>query len=196
MKKIAMMLGFLLVPGALLAQDVPKGEVGISYELYRPANLLSPPGPIHFDNSSGISVRATVNLNEWAAVETVFSFHTNSGVENVAAVPVPNGSLDIFYNTYRFKGTSRQGDQKQVGVFAFAGPGWWRADPNAAMEPFIGTLTKFAFEFGGGIEYYPQRNVGFRFELSDLVVKIGTEDGVRQPTTNNFVLRIGASFRF
>jgi hypothetical protein len=209
MKRLVVALAFValavLVPANLWAQEeVPRAEIGVSYELFQAAHANSTLGNINFDRkTSGFSFRGTYNVNRWAAVETTFGFQPSLDVQNIGGLPVagvltgPNADFNLFHNEYKFKGTARQGDNDQVGLFAFAGPGWLRADPNATLEPLVGgAITKFTFEFGGGIEYYPTRRFGLRLDLSDLVAFLGTINGVEQNTTNNFVLRVGASFRW
>ncbi len=197
MKKLAIALVILLVPVAVLAQEeVPRGEIGVSYEFFRPSHVNSSLGPVLLNSGQGFSFRGTYNINRWAALESTFGFQPNIDVQSVAGAPVSGASFNVFHNEWKFKATARQGDKDQVGYFAFVGPGWFRADPNALAETAVSTFTKFSFEFGGGAEVYANRRVGFRFDLGDLVVVLGNINGVDQPRTNNFVFRAGASFRF
>lgn len=204
MKKVGLLFALLLIPASLLGQDeVPRGEIGVSYELFQAAHLNSVLGNANFDRTnSGVSFRGTVNINRWAAVETTFGVQPKFSVRNIAGISdsiVLGGGaeFDVLHQEVRFKGTARTGDNDQLGFFAFVGPGWLRGDPNAVMEQLIpDSFTRFTVEFGGGVEYYPHRNFGVRLDLSDLVIKLNTLGGVDQNTTNNFVLRVGASFRF
>ena len=199
MKKLAIALVILLVPVAVMAQEeVPKAEVGVSYEFFRPSHANTAFGAANFNDGQGFNFRGTYNVNRWAAVETTFGFQPGIDVLTVGGAPAPAGAdFSVIHNEWKFKATSRQGDKDQVGFFAFAGPGWFRADPNAVAEAAtVGTFTKFSFEFGGGAEVYANRHVGFRVDLSDLIVVLGTIGGIDQPRTNNFVLRAGASFRW
>jgi len=209
MKRLVVALVFVgvlcLAPAKLWAQEeVPRGEIGVSYELFQAAHANSPLGNIQFDRkTSGFSFRGTYNVNRWAAIESTFGFQPSLDVVTIGGLPPgsvltsSDASLNLFHNEWKFKGTARQGDHDQLGLFAFAGPGWLRGDPNATLEPLVGnSFTKLTFEFGAGFEYYPHRKFGIRLDLSDLVAKLGTINGFKQNTTNNFVLRLGASFRF
>ncbi|HXE75253.1 MAG TPA: outer membrane beta-barrel protein [Candidatus Xenobia bacterium] len=207
MKRVALVLALLLVPVAVMAQEeVPKAEVGIYYENLQVAHFNTTLGAANFDRkASGFGFRGTINVNRWAAVETVLSWQPNVDITTVAGLPAnvvfgatQNAEYNIFHNEYHFKATARQGDNDQVGLFVYAGPGWVHADPNAIVESTLATsaVNKFTFTFGGGIEYYPIRKFGLRVDIGDLIAFLGTVDGVEQNTTNNLVFRIGASFRW
>ncbi len=202
MKRVALVLALLLVPVAVMAQEeVPKGEIGVYYENLQLAHANSPLGDVNFDRkASGGGVRGTYNVNRWAAVETLFTWQPNVDVNTVGGAPVsavlPGAEFNVFHNEYHIKATARQGDQDQVGLFVFAGPGWLRIDPNAVAETVVSTTNKFTFAFGGGVEYYPLRKFGLRLDIGDLIAFLGTIDGVQQNTTNNLMIRVGASFRW
>ena len=202
MKRFSLLLLLALVPVSLVAQEqVPKVELGLSYENLQASHANSLLGGLNFGRrASGVNFRATININRWAAVETTFGFQPDLNVETVGGAPAISrgfggAEFNVLHNEYKFKATARQGDKDQLGIFAFAGPGWVHADPNSVLEPLVGSFTKSTVEFGGGVEYYPHRKFGLRVEVSDLIARLGTIT-VTQPTTNNFVLRVGASFRF
>jgi hypothetical protein len=205
MKRVALVLVLLLVPVAVMAQEeVPKGEIGIHYENLQLSHANTGSGNANFDRkASGFGFRGTYNVNRWAAIETLFTWQPNVDVINVGGIPATvvfggqNAEFNIFHNEYQVKATARQGDSDQVGLFVFAGPGWIHGDPNVVLENFGATsFNKFTFTFGGGIEYYPLRKFGLRLDIGDMIVWLGNIGGVQQNTTNNLVIRVGASFRW
>lgn len=201
MKKASLwlLLAVLTLPLSAAAQsDVPKGEFGVSYEMFRPEHLAGPGGRIDWKSvSSGVSFRGTYNINRWAALETTFGISPAVKVKTVGGVPpVAGAEMNVWHNEWKIKATARSGDHDNLGIFAYGGPGWYRGDPNAQLEPQLTTFTEFSFEFGGGAEYYPHRNAGIRVEVGDLIVKMGPNAGTPEPTVNTFIFRVGASFRF
>ncbi len=206
MRRVALVLALLLVPVAVMAQEeVPKAELGVYYENLQLSHANTLLGNANFDRkASGFGFRGTYNVNRWAAIETVFSWQPNVDIINVGGFPASltfgaaNPEYNIFHNEYHAKATARQGANDQVGLFVYAGPGWVHADPNAVVESTLatGSFNKFTFTFGAGVEYYPIRKFGLRIDFGDLIAFLGTVDGVQQNTTNNLVIRVGASFRW
>ncbi len=204
MKRVALVLVLLMVPVAVMAQEeVPKAEVGVYYENLQLSHANTSFGNANFDRkTSGFGFRATYNVNRWAGIETLFTFQPNVNVINVGGVDAntffagQNAEFNIFHNEYQVKATARQGDHDQVGLFVYAGPGWIHIDPNATLEPVVGSSNKFTFGFGAGVEYYPTRRFGLRVDFGDLIAFLGTIGGIDQPTTNNLAIRAGASFRW
>ena len=205
MKRVALVLVLLLVPLAVMAQEeVPKGEIGIHYENLQLSHANTDAGNMNFDRkTSGFGFRGTYNVNRWAAIEGLFTWQPSVDVISVGGIPAnsvfagQDADFDVFHNEWQVKATARQGDNDQVGLFAFAGPGFIHGDPNATLETFgADTFTKFTFTFGGGVEYYPHRKFGLRVDIGDMIAWLGTIAGVQQNTTNNLVIRAGASFRW
>ena len=206
MKRVALVLALLLVPVAVMAQEeVPKAEVGVYFENLQLSHGNSTFGNVTFARDTvGFGFRATYNVNRWAAIEGLFGWTPGADINGVGGMSDDlffagqNAEYNIFHNEWQVKATARQGDNDQVGLFVFAGPGWVRADPNVVAENGLGasSFTKFTFTFGGGVEYYPHRKFGLRVDVGDMIAFLGTIDGVQQNTTNNLVFRVGASFRW
>ncbi|MCI0724350.1 MAG: outer membrane beta-barrel protein [Acidobacteria bacterium] len=166
MRKRLLVLLVLLLPAPLAAQEAeeaPRAEVGVFYEYQRDVNSDL--------NLHGFGGRFTGNLNRWLALETTLGIDPSRG-----AVPVR-----FIHQEFAAKLTYRRG---RGGVFGFVGPGYNNA------RAFGFSDTRPTLKWGGGLEFYPSKHVGFRVDAGGLTTFF---PGSR---TSNFLLQPGISFRF
>ncbi|MFQ5926905.1 MAG: outer membrane beta-barrel protein [Terriglobia bacterium] len=164
MKKGVLVLLFVFLPASVLAQEeVPRGEVGLFYEYLRNTDSDV--------NIHGFGIRFTGNLTRWLALETTLGIDPKRG----------GAPVRFIHQEFVGKVTWRRG---RGGLFGFLGPGYL----NARAFGFSDTRT--SLKWGGGVEFYPSRHVGFRIDVGDLVVFLPGD------TSHNFILQPGISIRF
>ena len=182
-------ISFLLVcaSSAQAQEKNPKYEIGL---LYATLNVTE-----KSDKDSGLGVRFTYNFNDYVGVEAEETYYPN----------LREGS----------EGNERQGlfgvragkRNSRYGIFAKVRPGFTRF--YALGRPELGFCeqdrTRFTVDVGGVFEYYPHRNVAFRVDAGDTMVRFKTGDFFRQDFNRVFVQRrlshnlqvnVGVAFRF
>jgi hypothetical protein len=125
-------------------------------------------------------IRASLNLNQYLAIDSSFNITSNSPYDQGSASGVDNIRLGGHASEFLFgaKGTVRG---KRWGLFGDAEPGllsWSHAalDLSTATTPGgrpgynFGRRNSFALNLGGGVEYSPRARMRVRMEVSDLLV--------------------------
>lgn len=63
-------------------------------------------------------------------------------------------------------------------------------DPFNPTPACFGSQTHFAFDIGGGFEYFPTRHTVFRFDIGNLIIRYPGQ------TSSNLLMNVGFGFRF
>lgn len=178
----------LFVPiffGAAKAQsDLPKTEVGA---FLTTIDLRDSVG----EKPLGVGGRLTYNLNDNFAIDGEVSYF-------------PENPAGNFGQTAAFAGVRAGVRTEKIGVFAKARPGAVRFGGDFFGVRNGGSQTKFAFDAGGVLEFYPSRRVIVRIDVGDTIIPFGDDriftgasiNPVRPGTTHNLQASFGIGFRF
>lgn len=89
---------------------------------------------------------------------------------------------------------------ENAGFFSIIRPGFVKfsneyiggaaCDPLNPTSACFGSQTHFAFDIGGGFEYFPTRHTVFRFDIGNLIIRLPGQ------TTNNLLMNVGFGVRF
>ncbi|HZG53449.1 MAG TPA: outer membrane beta-barrel protein [Pyrinomonadaceae bacterium] len=197
-------------PGEARAQareDVPKVEVGVQFSSLTLSDNFNTTQP-------GFGGRVTYNLTESVAVEAETNFFPNElsfrtdhsgGRASQAHFGVKAGrrfdkfglfakarpGLVHFTKTQRVSGFSTDTFNGETFIF-----------PNFRTQ----SVTHFATDIGGVIEFYPSRRLVTRFDAGDTIIRHGGYDAPRffsgelehrpSAVTHNFQFTAGIGFRF
>jgi hypothetical protein len=190
------------------SQDLRKFEVGIEY-----ANLAREAFGQH-QMEAGVGARFTFNLNRIVAFETAGYFYPHQ------CNFCPNGG-----NVSQVVAGAKIGKRfEKWGIFGKARPGVVSfsqgefipiiINPFGPIEGRSNSVTSFAADLGGVLEFYPTDRIVTRFDAGDTIIHFGrrTTNGVgfnfttnefflipiTRParTTHNFQFTAGVGFRF
>jgi hypothetical protein len=171
------------------SSEVPKLELGAQFSLLRINDLET--------NNPGVGGRITWNLTRAIGVEgevNLFPDHANTRFD--------------FRESRKLQGqfgvkTGFRSDR--FGVFAKVRPGFVHFDrilqsncPPGLVCPAVlrvGSETKFSFDVGGVMEFYPSRHTMLRFDLGNTIIHF-SERNLPQGTKNNLQFSTGFGFRF
>lgn len=161
-----------------LAQETPKVEVGGQYIFLRDEG----------SNASGIGGIFAYNFTENIGADVAFNFFPSrdrsvtSGSETITI-------RNVKY-TQGFFGIKSGIRSEKAGVFAKFRPGFLKTgDTNVSPGS-----SHFAMDIGGVLELYSTRNLGFRFDVGDTIVRYS--GGGSSFTNHNMQLGAGIMFRF
>jgi hypothetical protein len=181
---IAIAAGIIVMgaPGLALAQSqdqTPRFEAGAQFV------------GLHLDRTgegaAGIGGRFVVNLTKYVSLEA----DTNYFPKN------PSGNYGETLSLFGMKLTERF---DRFGVFAKARPGFIHFSGDLASR--LSRKDQFAFDVGGGFEFYPNRHTAFRFDIGDTIIPYGNTTILFGPspttlgTRNNVQFEIGFAARF
>lgn len=179
--------GIIGVQGAF-AQEIPKVEVGGQYTMLRTTG--------DGDNESfhGFGGIFAYNFHEAIGVDTQFNFFVPKSVSA--------GGLTVDYKqTQGFFGVKTGMRSEKAGIFAKFRPGFVR-------DTFTGTAggssastsrNNFAMDFGGVLEVYSSRSLGFRLDVGDTIIRrkgTAADGSTVTDTSNNLQIGVGVMFRF
>jgi hypothetical protein len=170
-------------------EDASRFEIGVHYSALRVTEKS--------DKDSGLGARFTYNLNDYLAVEA-------EGTEfpEVAEGGTTNEVQALF--------GARAGKRfKRFGLFAKARPGLLRFHKLGSAEVpnvFNHPETRFAFDVGGVVEFYPSNHTAIRVDAGDTMIHYRPGDffyqrldepmPVRRQLSHNLQIIVGFAFRF
>jgi len=170
------------------SSDVPKVEVGVHFSLIRLRDLE--------ETSAGVGGRLVYNLTNNIGVETEFNYFPgklNVLGDALGRGPVP-GTIDNSHVTQVFFGGKYAiARSETAGIFGKVRPGFVKFGGGGIKS------TNFALDFGGVLELYTKRNLGFRFDVGDTIIRFGDSSIVplsRADTSHNLQIAAGVLFRF
>jgi hypothetical protein len=184
-----LLLFCLSVADAQAQEGASKFEVGVHYSALRVTEKS--------DKDSGVGARFTYNLNDYVAVEA----------EGTEFPEVREGGTN---NEVQALFGARAGKRfKRYGVFAKARPGLLTfhklgsADvPNVFNHP----ETRFAFDVGSVVEFYPNHHTALRVDVGDTMIHYRPGDffyqrldepmPVHKRLSHNLQIIVGFAFRF
>jgi hypothetical protein len=181
---IAIAAGIMMIaePGAARAQsqdETPRFEAGVQLVGLH----LNGTG----EGSAGIGGRFGMNLTKYVSLEA----ETNYFPKN------PSGNYGETLGLFGVKLTKRF---DRFGVFAKARPGFIHFSGDLASR--LSRKDQFAFEAGGGFEFYPNTHTALRFDIGDTIIPYGNTKILLGPspttlgTRNNLQFEIGFAVRF
>jgi hypothetical protein len=161
------------------SSETPKVEVGVHYTLLRLRD---------FDTTdNGVGTRVTYNLTDNIGLEGEINFFPKER-PNFALLSASNsrrtqGLFGVKYAIARSEG---------AGIFAKVRPGFVRFGEGTVGAVTIPGATEFALDFGGVFELYASRNIAFRFDIGDTIIRFGNLGF----TSHNLQVSPGVVFRF
>lgn len=173
------MLLLLLASSVLVSAQTPKFEVG--------GQIFSFQGK-EVGFGFGAGGRFTYNLTRHIAVDSEF-------LDDEGGVTMTQG----------FAGAKVGVRNKIAGVFVKARPGFMtnfaKPAPDFATSFNTEPLSKFAFDVGAVVEFYPSRHTAFRVDVGDVIIPFGNDpilaSGPRRlGTTHNLQYSLGFGVRF
>jgi hypothetical protein len=173
-------------------QDVPRVEVGPLFTMFRDTEVE--------ENNVGVGGRITFNPHWAVGVEAEISHYPDVGAARFLG---PHVDANLTTGLFGLKVTPLR--TERVAVFGKVRPGFIHARfhiPNfpGAPAPFNVNDTEFAADWGGGVEVFPVRWLGLRFDAADLYIRdVGDDrvpDQLIRGATHNFLFTAGFSFRF
>jgi Outer membrane protein beta-barrel domain len=182
------------------SSETPKVEVGVNYTLLRTFgfNFDDVGGPNLHSSDSGVGGRVTFNLNDNLSVEGEFNTFPQDGRINLANLSSVNSnkSQGLFGVKYGMR-------SEKFGIFGKLRPGFVRfseGDLGGVAVGLPSSATQFALDIGGVFEIYPVRNIAFRFDIGNTLIRYNT-DAFRatfggSATQSNLQLGTGVAFRF
>jgi hypothetical protein len=170
----------LLFPWSTLSlnaqSDLPRFEAAGQFALMRTGY-----------RNAGVGGRFGVNISELLAVETeVDSFPQDKFAEGKKTLSLFGVKIGTRTDNAGFFTKIRPGFVKFSNEFA-GGP---NCDPLNPTSACFGSQRHFAFDIGGGFEYFPTRRTVFRFDIGNLIIRYPGQ------TSNNLLMNIGFGFRF
>ncbi len=110
-------------------------------------------------NLSGLGVNFDYNFTRGVAFDSTLNF-----------IPGQQGSKPMMEGLFGVRMGARY---ERIGVFAKVRPGfiYYTSAQPVQGETATGSLTRFAADFGGVVEYYPERNSTFRFDVGTTLVR-------------------------
>lgn len=202
---VVLMVLVTCAAGVRAAAQTPgeRFEVAASLNMLRSSGLSN--------TSIGPGGRLTFDLTPYLSLEGELAFYPKERIEGVLT-ETPVGS-------YRLVGQRRRTDAlfgvrvgsrgERFGLFAKARPGFTRlGDRGTACEgsgcavilmlyaPYS-YRTEFAFDVGGGVEFYPSTRTVARVELGDTMMRHrSSAPPCSDCTTHNLSTRLGIGYRF
>ncbi len=187
-------LSLLLGAAPAQAQIARRSEIGAQFTTIRIGGLAT--------TEPGVGGRYTYNFTDQFALESEFNFlprdraNAANGGGGRKVEALFGAKLGLRTPDFGFFGKVRPGFMHFGRVFKCASP--------ASASCPAGSATRFAFDVGGVIEYYPRCCVLLRFDLGDTVIGLGdrtidTATGPRRVgggATHNFQFSAGVGFRF
>jgi hypothetical protein len=171
------------------SSEIPKIEIGAQFSLLRISDLDT--------NNPGVGGRITWNVTRTIGVEgevNLFPERSNAQFDLRQSRKIQGQfGLKTGFRSDRF------------GVFGKVRPGFVHFDRillsncppgNVCPAVFrIGSETKFSFDVGGVLEFYPSRHTMLRFDLGNTIISF-SERNLPQGTKNNLQFSTGFGFRF
>lgn len=211
MKRIRLVALLLLVTCAAGAGVAAAQTTDERFEVAANLNMLR---LSDFSNTrTGLGGRLTFDLTPHVALEGELAFYPTDRIEG----PL----FGTGTGSYRIVGDRRRTDAlfgvkvstrgHRFGLFAKARPGFTRlADRGTACEgPGCAVIlmliapytyrTEFAFDFGGGLEFYPSTRTVARFEMGDTMIRhrsFAPPCLTGECTSHNLSTRLGIGYRF
>lgn len=201
---IAVLALFALSFRAHAQEDVPKLEIGAQFSSIDvdddPMDDISCAGCDTFVYR-GVGGRFTYNVNDHLAVETEVNFFLNENNKRISRRVGGRPVQALF-------GVKAGRRFKQVGLFGKVRPGvisFSRVVNNGlggTLDPVFARRTHFNLDVGGVFEVYPSRNLVFRVDAGDTIVRYGEEHEVgvlftrAGDTRHSFQFNTGVGFRF
>lgn len=187
------LLGWLIVPTSLFAQDVPRWEIGPGFSWISSG--------VVFERNSELSLggRAVLNVSKSFGVD-LQAGHASRTESSPEIQSEHKNRLAHF--TGNFKATLRRHDRIQP--FALAGIGKIRERGKGKYSvPFSGTYSYLVrhtlLRFGGGVEIVPSHRFAVRIDVSDLAVRLPESNSGSRfeiPARFNHHLEAGLSIMF
>ena len=202
-----------LVPLALIA-GAPTASAQSTAERFEVAANLSMLRLSNFDSTrAGIGGRVSFDVNRWMALEGELTFFPNDRIDLPEA--------DTFVGPYHIASDRRRTDAlfgvktmtrtDRFGMFFKARPGVTHltdrgtscVGPGCAVILMLiarnSYRTEFAFDLGGGFEFYPTGRTVARFELGDTMIRHRSSAPpcpASECTSHNLSSRVGLGYRF
>ena len=198
----ALLAAGLVSPTLAQSSETPKVEVGGHVSVIRLLDLeipIFPPadGPItgyrrEYTTNAGFGGRVGYNLTNQVALEGELNYFPQESGRTKR-----NGLQGLFGAKAGWRG-------ERVGVFGKARPGFLRYE-----EPLVcvtapcpnRTVTQFALDLGGVLEFYPSRHLVTRFDVGDTLIRGERLTGALPLITkdvfrHNLQMSAGVGFRF
>lgn len=192
----------LVSPTLAQSSETPKVEVGGHVSVIRLLDLeipIFPPadGPItgyrrEYKTNAGFGGRIGYNLTDQVALEGELNYFPQESGRTKR-----DGLQGLFGAKAGWRG-------ERVGVFGKARPGFFRYE-----EPLVcvttpcpnRTVTQFALDLGGVLEFYPSRNLVTRFDVGDTLIRGERVTGIfpnarKDVFRHNLQVTAGVGFRF
>jgi outer membrane protein with beta-barrel domain len=190
----------LMVPAqnaqAQSSSETPKVEVGVNYTLLRTFgfNLEDIGGPNLNSTDSGVGGRVTFNLNDNISVEGEYNVFPQDRINlgNLSSIN-SNKSQFLLGGKYGMR-------SEKFGIFGKIRPGFVRfsqGDQGALNIVAASSETLFALDIGGVFEIYPARNISFRFDIGNTLIRYSNPNVFPESSfQSNLQLGTGVAFRF
>jgi opacity protein-like surface antigen len=186
------MLG-LCYTTAYAQAEVPKVELGGFFAFTRLRDLDS--------NASGFGGRVTFNPHPNFGIEAEIGYSPSIGLGGLGdETGDVNVKLKMLTGLFGVKLTGRPGER--VAVFGKIRPGFVRftASANVPGTPASvnASTRQFAIDYGGGVEVFASKRVGFRFDAGDLIIFDVEETRLFRVLrrSHNLNITAGVTFRF
>ncbi|MBI3950325.1 MAG: hypothetical protein HY314_07720 [Acidobacteria bacterium] len=174
-------------------EDVPRVEVGPLFTMFRDTDLNN--------SEAGFGGRITINPHWLAGVEAEISHYPNVGAAQFLG---PHADADVTTGLFGIKLTPLR--TERAAVFGKLRPGFAHVRfniPSLPGGPFRVRDTEFAMDFGGGVELFPVRWFGLRFDVGDLFIRDVEDDRVPlapgeviRGSNHNLLFTAGFTLRF
>jgi hypothetical protein len=180
------------------SSEAPKVEVGVNYTFLRTFgfNLEDIGGPNLNSSDSGVGGRVTFNLNDNISAEAEYNVFPQDGRVNLGNLSSINSKKSQFLVGGKYGMRS-----EKFGIFGKLRPGFVRfsqGDPGGlatGLPPSSETL--FALDVGGVFEIYPARNISFRFDIGNTLIRYSNPNVFPDSSfQSNLQLGTGVAFRF
>src|SRR5262245_5042902 len=178
------------------SSETPKVEVGVNYTVLRTFgfNLEDIGGPNLNSTDSGVGGRVTFNLNDNISLEGEYNIFPQDRI-NLGNLSSINSNKSQFLIGGKYGVRS-----EKFGIFGKLRPGFVRfsqGDQGALNIVPASSETLFALDVGGVFEIYPARNIAFRFDLGNTLIRYSNVNVFGESSfQSNLQLGTGVAFRF
>jgi outer membrane protein with beta-barrel domain len=178
------------------SSEAPKVEVGVNYTFLRTFgfNLEDIGGPNLNSSDSGVGGRVTFNLNDNISLEGEYNVFPQDRINlgNLSSIN-SNKSQLLLGGKYGMR-------SEKFGIFGKIRPGFVRfsqGDQGALNIVAASSETLLALDIGGVFEIYPARNISFRFDIGNTLIRYTNPNVFPESSfQSNLQLGTGVAFRF